>query len=1013
MGDKLYSKVAERRDSVKDICFAFRAPDTARRISVDGYALSWSAAGLLALKDVWLDAYRTVDNQHRTLPYASLRGLLEVMLPGVSRIERGMCLDPWSLKDERAAASPPPFVWAEADELALTKAAQEALGNWIPNYLVATFAQPGNASAAHIDRVYSLFSEDRLLIPTRYKADILPWGWTEDTGTTRNSNQDAFANLVHFAASAIARSAPFPGAGPIRKVVAVQSGRNGIASLVTDPITITGKGSFSLALQLEVVTFPGVHQPVLTVNVFKRRWLESLPDDSYLNGDVSGYAFPTSVGDRVASFFVARRRNADGSYRWEPDNGFHALQRHFDLPLGKWNGDSLARGEASNDDCQVRLVHRHGLKDSNLQINAGVPEIDKLQAFEAVAERLKPHGLFPLTDLVRLTTRHAAASRAAGMINAHTLLGAVLQSDDPTRDGEYTGDYLTQLGDEEVDRLLLKNFQFGLASIHPRDKISDSQRKKGKAAGDQSAELQEMIDSNAQAVVRLYGTQKPQLAILYDERASLSLKLLQSAVRVLWGTALEIKIHRLPEGTHGPRSEMPGSNETATGRFQLRVDAWNSLARSIAATKRQTLCLVVAPNFYATARDGRMAPDDQVNKPATRKALATVGGATVQFLLPVMQDNHGSIRLVDYLHRIQASLKELVFAHAGRIDGVAGAAFRCFGNGELAPREVLGITIVRRNSGRTRGNLDKTFLAIASRLILSSGQCELRYAHERRGQLHISQWLPFTRALGEIAGASPVQLASNARERGTRFMKFCETVIGEAVDAGAQPVVLIDSSNCARLWPWLADSRIDAAKIDIAERQWMQEDWRGARIVRIRQDLAPGIVRDKVTALASLPESEAASGNPRKKKFRLPTSPLAGSLYRLAAEQKSGCVTYLSVGGKTLHHNKRGLSCFREVQLPVKTQRDADGARVFAIKKFEPFTDQWPTPNPIEMVVTLRNAEDDPDGVAEFVESLRHGFGHYSEWTSLPAPLFFERVVRDYICGFALQEGNEESGDPS
>jgi hypothetical protein len=48
--------------------------------------------------------------------------------------------------------------------------------------------------------------------------------------------------------------------------------------------------------------------------------------------------------------------------------------------------------------------------------------------------------------------------------------------------------------------------------------------------------------------------------------------------------------------------------------------------------------------------------------------------------------------------------------------------------------------------------------------------------------------------------------------------------------------------------------------------------------------------------------------------------------------------------------------------------------------------------------------------VAELVESLRYGFGHYSEWTSLPAPLFFERVVREYISGFALEDDDDDEG---
>ncbi|MEH2203317.1 MAG: RNaseH domain-containing protein [Nostoc sp.] len=59
--------------------------------------------------------------------------------------------------------------------------------------------------------------------------------------------------------------------------------------------------------------------------------------------------------------------------------------------------------------------------------------------------------------------------------------------------------------------------------------------------------------------------------------------------------------------------------------------------------------------------------------------------------------------------------------------------------------------------------------------------------------------------------------------------------------------------------------------------------------------------------------------------------------------------------------------------------------------------------------VTLRQPEDNPDDLAALVESLRYGFGHYSDWTGLPAPLFFERVVRDYISDFAIADEDIES----
>lgn len=60
-------------------------------------------------------------------------------------------------------------------------------------------------------------------------------------------------------------------------------------------------------------------------------------------------------------------------------------------------------------------------------------------------------------------------------------------------------------------------------------------------------------------------------------------------------------------------------------------------------------------------------------------------------------------------------------------------------------------------------------------------------------------------------------------------------------------------------------------------------------------------------------------------------------------------------------------------------------------------------------VPTLRQPEDNPDDLAALVESLRYGFRDYSDWTGLLAPLFFERVVRDYISDFAIADEDIES----
>jgi hypothetical protein len=122
------------------------------------------------------------------------------------------------------------------------------------------------------------------------------------------------------------------------------------------------------------------------------------------------------------------------------------------------------------------------------------------------------------------------------------------------------------------------------------------------------------------------------------------------------------------------------------------------------------------------------------------------------------------------------------------------------------------------------------------------------------------------------------------------------------------------------------------------------------------------------------------------------------------------------VGGKTLHQYLRGQSCYRSTQINTVVRNlrfnkvcNQAGLEVHQLSEKPPFLDQWPTPNPLEIVVTLRQPQDDSDCLASLVESLRYSFGHYSEWTVLPAPLFFERVVRDYISEFALEDEDTEA----
>ncbi len=284
-------------------------------------------------------------------------------------------------------------------------------------------------------------------------------------------------------------------------------------------------------------------------------------------------------------------------------------------------------------------------------------------------------------------------------------------------------------------------------------------------------------------------------------------------------------------------------------RAEERRKKWEPIAKQIAALNRRTFCLIVAREFYPDPnQDNAFKHDDPVNKPSSRQALAAVAGSCVQFLLPPQRAKKTcTINFSEFLYRVQGAMKDLVWAHSGRIDDVDKKVNQWLSNISLEakPKEILAITIVRKNAGRSRRGFGTTFLPIAIRIDIETEKCEMCCAYEQVDNLKISPWQFFSDALSTISQISPVQLAENMHDTKTRFKNFVEQIISASVEEKKNPLVIIDSSNCARLWSWLTDREIDVGNININERKWMQDTWQGARIIRIRQELAPNIIETK------------------------------------------------------------------------------------------------------------------------------------------------------------------------
>ncbi|MDJ0553262.1 MAG: RNaseH domain-containing protein [Microcoleaceae cyanobacterium MO_207.B10] len=1034
--DTLYIQQANK--SFGEIPLALTVPDNLEPVKVEGFTLAWQKVALGILKDIQKSTLTQDKSQSKNLPYVSLRGLLEIGLDNVTRIQSNLSLSQYYFNSQE----PQPFAYLDGgDKDTIIKLLRPILNDWITNHL-KPFTERENIDPKKIDDLLDLYEKDELLtIKGLYQFQILPWEWNK-TGTAQGKGYQ-YRVLIDYLARKIAGKEIFKDLGPIKRIISSSSSfRTGTTELITNPISLENtKGKFSLVVSLEIVTYPSVHQPLLKIDVSKRRWLYDLGTPSFNSGKISGFIFSEKYSDRCFSYQVLcqkdkqkkkpKEEQKQNNWRWVLSSDFEALRRKLKLPLTISNPQEIAVGKASDSSCQVMLTHRYRLeKDDKHDIKAGVPEIDKLEAFEAIKEIIQEIGFEPFNSYssvdIKAIKSHKPDKTGSRMINFPTLISAALELQEKGNcdNFEFTDNYLKNVDEQQLNKLLKKNFEIEVDKISRGIKAFAFNQK----IKPQFTELKDWIQTNQTAIESFDNQEKMLLVIFYENQLKTEVKLLETLIKMLCGEAIEVMANRLPENTHGPKEDLPGYNLNAKDRSRKRIETWQPIVKQLALRNQRTFCLILAPEYYPDNKH-----DDNVNKPSTRQALAQVASACVQFLLPIETTKEKQLKkLEDFFHRSQAALKDLLFAHSGYVYGVKEKVDKYLKDipEEKRAKEIIAITIVRKQKGRTRGNIGQTFLPIAVRLNVETGKCELSCAYEKGERLEITPWSQFADGITLISNISPVKLADKKEARQKRFMEFMKQIISDSVEEGNQPLVMIDSSNCVQLCPWLADSRINAKKIDLILstdtplHQHMEQEWEGARIFRIRQDLAPGIIDKKERQLVETSVEDTRKKEDLKKQdpdYRIPSASSKTGLFRLSANSETGCVAYLSVGRKTLQQESRGQSCYSSTEITKvltetndskekETVLNKAGEKVHQLVSRAPFTGQYPTPNPLEIVVTLRQPEDDPDRLALLVESLRYDFGHYSDWSSLPAPLFFERVVRDYISDFAFEdeEDNEE-----
>ena len=158
------------------------------------------------------------------------------------------------------------------------------------------------------------------------------------------------------------------------------------------------------------------------------------------------------------------------------------------------------------------------------------------------------------------------------------------------------------------------------------------------------------------------------------------------------------------------------------------VAVWPAKLAQIEERERPVLCLVIIPQFISVAsaeRSGaaKIVRDDHVAKLVTRKVLASVGRATVQYLLPAPSGR--SVNFNERLHHVQSALRDLIWTHAGRVDGLAEIASNVADPAQR-PKSIVGV-FVQAGKGNLMFSKRHFFLPLATKLDVSTGRCFLSW----------------------------------------------------------------------------------------------------------------------------------------------------------------------------------------------------------------------------------------------------------------------------------------------
>ena len=882
------------------------------------------------------------------VPKVGLRGRLELADQSNLRLDRELGFYDGTI------------LWTAAEALPCGEALNNAVLEWLVND-AATHAR-SEAAQQSVAQLKSL-ARTRRAVETSVRTTN-PYQWDISPGkTARAVSRTSYADLADYVARQLEGKAVFPGLSALRRIAGGQLDQNQ-AELMTEPIHV-GRSRFSLVVRLRVFSYAGRALPVITIHFSRRVWTSGLKDTSSANG-VSGYALPDGAS-RVFRFTVRKMKDQDGSWSFQPDADFDPIRRRY-FP-GKITVERILKEGHRLPQCKLLVALKHGAGERS-QVKSGIPDLDKMDGFRGIADELAAIGLKPWQGLRQIKSS-ARAPEDHGLHWAR------------------------------------------------RDSESASDRKKYRTW------LTEAQDSIRDCYV---GGHHLIIAVQPGYDVEADAKFAEERLQSILGDSVVTERVPISPLVHGPRNDLPGKElKNPAERAALRIAEWSQFIetvrqREVRVGRKVDGVLVIARKWYPY--DQGKKHDDNVNQRAARIALAAGLGVPVQYLLPrealrpearqeaarggteASEQTEDKIDR-DFENRLMIAWLDLAYKSLGRVrpGKLLPEATNLYGNPDQSgsyPDRVLALGVVRRNRSRFLGN-ERSFLPYAIELDVESGVCSASFAYEdpETGQPVCSDFLPLPQALVTLAGLGPVPLSNEKRAEHRkalteRTQAFFKDRLADFGRRSLRPLVIIDADTSRSVWPWLTDDLIDPNNVHLGGGFHAEAAWPNARLVRVRTDNSPKVLWDSQYFGEPQDTGEVIH-------YHAPAWAEA-QLFNLTDTAKTH--VYLSFGGAIRTGLTKGRSSYRELpgmKLNGKLHK-------YEAAIMERHSDAWATPTGLEILV-VRPHRDNPDQVARFVEWLRQCYAHFGAWTLKPAPLFFERVLKEYIADYSLGEDEDQEGE--